>query len=184
MTATTAAWTVMTEHSGSTRGSWCHVPSGRAAARRYGARSCAGSATESEKSSSHPDPQINFVPDLAIQTFSTGLQTRLAHIQDDIRAAGKTARVGFVDTLSAMEGRQGLLLIEKRNGFVGGFEFEIHPTNAGHTVIAKAFEKVWKSMNERSPGARTSAVEVLDGHRVTTVHGAQEALLAPAEEQR
>lgn len=94
----------------------------------------------------HPDPQINFLLNLAIQTFSTGLQTRIAQIQFDIQAAGKTARVGFVDTFSAMEGRRGLLLIEKRNGFTGGFDFEIHPTNAGHTVIAQEFKKVWNSM--------------------------------------
>jgi GDSL-like Lipase/Acylhydrolase family len=94
----------------------------------------------------HPDPQINFVLDLAVQSFSAGLQTRIAQIQADIQTAGKTARVGFVDTFSAMEGRRGLLLIEKRNGFVGGFEFEIHPTNAGHRVIAGEFERVWNSL--------------------------------------
>lgn len=94
----------------------------------------------------HADPQINFVLNLAIQTFSAGLQERIAQIRADIQTAGKTARVGLVDTLSAMEGRQGLLLIERRNGFTGGFEFEIHPTNAGHSVIAKEFERVWTSL--------------------------------------
>lgn len=94
----------------------------------------------------HPDPQINFVLDLAVQAFSAGLQARIAQIQAEIQAAGKTAQVGFVDTLSAMEGRSGLLLIEKRNGFTGAFEFEIHPTNAGHTVIAREFEKVWNGL--------------------------------------
>lgn len=76
----------------------------------------------------HPDPQINFVLDLAVQSFSAGLQTRIAQIQSDVQTTGKTARVGFVDTFSAMEGRRGLLSIEKRNGFVGGFDFEIPPT--------------------------------------------------------
>jgi lysophospholipase L1-like esterase len=94
----------------------------------------------------HPDPHINFVLDLALQSFSAGLQTRIAQIQSDAQTAGKTARVGFVDTFSAMEGRRGLLLIEKRNGFVGGFDFEIHPTNAGHTVIAGEFERVWNTL--------------------------------------
>ena len=94
----------------------------------------------------HPDPQINFVLDLALQAFSAGLQARIAEIQSKIQTEGKTARVGFVDTFSAMEGRRGLLLIEKRNGFVGGFDFEIHPTNAGHTVIADEFERVWNSL--------------------------------------
>jgi hypothetical protein len=45
-----------------------------------------------------------------------------------------------------MDGRQGLLLINKRNGFVGGFDFEIHPTNAGHSVIAAEFARVWNSL--------------------------------------
>jgi len=39
-----------------------------------------------------------------------------------------------------------LLLIEKRNGFADGLDFEIHPTNAGHTVIAGEFERVWNSL--------------------------------------
>jgi hypothetical protein len=95
----------------------------------------------------HPDPQINFVLDLAVQSFSASLQARIAQINADIQTSGKTARVGFVDTLSAMEGRSGLLLIEKRNGFAGGLDFEIHPTNAGHTVIAGEFERVWNSLH-------------------------------------
>jgi lysophospholipase L1-like esterase len=40
----------------------------------------------------------------------------------------------LVDIFSAFEGRNGLLLIEKR-----GAGFNIHPTSAGYQVIAKAF---------------------------------------------
>jgi lysophospholipase L1-like esterase len=94
----------------------------------------------------HPDPQIEFLLDLALRSFGASLSARVAHIQSDITATHKTARVGYVDTFSAMEGRQGLLLIEKRNGFTGGFDFEIHPTNAGHAVIAREFERVWNTM--------------------------------------
>ena len=94
----------------------------------------------------HPDPQIDFLLNLALQSFTTGLQARIAQIQADIQATGRTARVGLVDTFFAMQGRGGLLLIEKRNGFTGAFEFEIHPTNAGHTVIAKEFEHVWSGL--------------------------------------
>jgi lysophospholipase L1-like esterase len=94
----------------------------------------------------HPDPQINFVLNLALEAFSARLQARIAQIQAHIQSTGKTAQVGFVDSFSAMEGRSGLLLIEKRNGFTGPFEFEIHPTNAGHTVIAREFEKVWMNL--------------------------------------
>jgi lysophospholipase L1-like esterase len=94
----------------------------------------------------HPDPQIEFLFDLALQSFRASLAARVAHIQADIVSAGKAARVGYVDTFLAMEGRQGLLLIDRRNGFVGGFDFEIHPTNAGHTAIAIEFERVWNSI--------------------------------------
>ena len=95
----------------------------------------------------HPDPTINAVLNLALTTFGTSLQARVAQIQADILSTpGNTARVGYVDTYAAMFGRTGLLLIERRNGFNGGLDFEIHPTNAGHTVIAEEFEKVWKSL--------------------------------------
>lgn len=94
----------------------------------------------------HPDPQINFVLNLALRAFSTGLRARIAQIRDDIRAAGGTAQVGFVDTFDAFEGRSGLLLVQKQHGFTGAFEFEIHPTNAGHTVIAREFENAWRSL--------------------------------------
>lgn len=94
----------------------------------------------------HPDPEINFVLDLALRAFSARLQARIAQIRAKIQSDGKTAQVALVDTFSAMEGRSGLLLIEKRNGFTGAFEFEIHPTNAGHTLIAREFEKAWNTL--------------------------------------
>ena len=77
---------------------------------------------------------------------SRQLAARVASIQSDIALAGKTARVGYVDTFGAMEGKQGLLLINRRHGFTGPFEFEIHPSNAGHTAIAREFEQVWNTM--------------------------------------
>ena len=83
---------------------------------------------------------------VAVRCLTEFYTSRIAQIQNDILAAGKTARVGYVDTYSAMDGRQGLLLIERRHGFTGAFEFEIHPTNGGHTVIAAAFEGVWRTL--------------------------------------
>jgi lysophospholipase L1-like esterase len=94
----------------------------------------------------HPDPVLDAILDLALQSFSAGLEARLGQIRAEIQAAGKTARVALVDTFSAMEDRSGLLLIEKRDGFTGAFNFQIHPTNAGHTVIAREFERVWNSL--------------------------------------
>jgi lysophospholipase L1-like esterase len=40
-----------------------------------------------------------------------------------------------VDVFSAFEGKKGLLLIEKK----GAEMFQVHPTNAGHRVMTKAF---------------------------------------------
>jgi len=40
-----------------------------------------------------------------------------------------------VDVFSAFDGRSGLLLVEKR----GADQFQVHPTNAGYRVMAKAF---------------------------------------------
>jgi lysophospholipase L1-like esterase len=43
--------------------------------------------------------------------------------------------VTVVDIFSAFEGRNGLLLVEKR----GADQFQVHPTDAGYRVMAKAF---------------------------------------------
>ena len=72
----------------------------------------------------HPNPQIALLLDLALQAFRASLAARLAQVQADIVAAGGTARVALVDTLTAMDGRQGLLLINRRGGFTGDFDFD------------------------------------------------------------
>jgi lysophospholipase L1-like esterase len=46
--------------------------------------------------------------------------------------------VAVADIYSPFQGKKGLLLIERQ----GAFQMEIHPTNAGHTTIAKAFAEV------------------------------------------
>jgi lysophospholipase L1-like esterase len=94
----------------------------------------------------HPEPQVEGLLDLALLSFHTSLSTRVAHIQADIAAAGKTAKVGYVDLFNGMAGNPGLLLINRRNGFTGGLTFEIHPSNAGHAAIAREFEKVWSAL--------------------------------------
>lgn len=94
----------------------------------------------------HPDPEVEFLLDLALQSFRASLRVRLAQVQADLVAAGRTARVGYVDTFGAMEGRQGVLLINRRNGFSDRFNFEIHPTNAGHSVMAREFDRVWNTL--------------------------------------
>lgn len=94
----------------------------------------------------HPEPQVEFLLDLALQSFHTSLSARVAKIQTDIIAAGKTAKVGYVDLFNGLAGNPGLLLINRKNGFVGGLTFEIHPTNAGHTAIAREFENAWSNL--------------------------------------
>jgi lysophospholipase L1-like esterase len=93
----------------------------------------------------HPEPQVDLLLDLALESFRSSLATRVARIQSDMVAAGKTARVGYVDLFTAIGG-PGMLLINRQNGYVGGLTFEIHPTNAGHSAIAHEFEKVWKTV--------------------------------------
>jgi hypothetical protein len=51
-----------------------------------------------------------------------------------------------VDLYSASEGREGLVTVERRLGFSGPFDFDVHPTNLGHSVIAREFEAVWNSL--------------------------------------
>ena len=49
--------------------------------------------------------------------------------------------VVLVDVFSAFEGRNGLLLIEKK----GGDLFQVHPTDAGYRVMAEAFADAMKA---------------------------------------
>lgn len=54
--------------------------------------------------------------------------------------------MAIADVLGAFEGRRGLLLIEKRDSFESTFDFDVHPTNAGHPVIAREFDRAWRSL--------------------------------------
>jgi len=37
-------------------------------------------------------------------------------------------------------------MLERRNGFTGGFDFDPHPTNLGHGFIAREFEQAWTAL--------------------------------------
>lgn len=89
----------------------------------------------------HPVPAIDVQLDAALRGFDQALRFLLPGIPVP---AG--SRVAFVDLYTPSLDRQGLCLIERRLGFEGPFDFEIHPTNLGHTFIAGEFEKVWKSL--------------------------------------
>jgi lysophospholipase L1-like esterase len=53
-------------------------------------------------------------------------------------AANPMFNVPVADVFSAFEGRKGLLLIQRN----GADPFEVHPSNAGHRAIAKAYKAV------------------------------------------
>lgn len=79
--------------------------------------------------------------DAALAGFDQAMRAFLPAVQVP---AG--SRVGYVDLYAASEGRSGLVLVERRLGYTGPFDFDIHPTNLGHTFIAKQFEDVFQSL--------------------------------------
>lgn len=86
----------------------------------------------------HPEPLVFAQLDAALRGFDQVLQLLLPSL---VVPAG--SRVALVDLYNPSIGREGLLLIERRLGYAGGFDFEIHPTNLGHTFIAQQFERVY-----------------------------------------
>jgi hypothetical protein len=56
------------------------------------------------------------------------------------------SRVALVDLYTPSLDRRGLVTIEKRGGYSGPADFDIHPTNLGHSFIARAFEAVWRGL--------------------------------------
>lgn len=81
----------------------------------------------------HPDPAVAAQFDAAIRGFDSVLQMGLANLHIP---AG--SRVAVVDLYS--------LSLQHEVGFVltrGPGGFDIHPTNLGHTLIAREFKQVW-----------------------------------------
>lgn len=89
----------------------------------------------------HPVAAVAAQLDAALQGFSQALAYLLPSVQVP---AG--SRVAMVDLYSPSVGRQGLVLIQRRLGFGGAFDFEIHPTNLGHAFIAQQFEEAWRNL--------------------------------------
>ena len=89
----------------------------------------------------HPVPQVAAQLDAALQGFDQALRFWLQFVP-----VPQGSRVSVVDLYAASEGRQGLVTIERRLGYEGPFDFDIHPTNLGHTFIAQEFEAVWNSL--------------------------------------
>lgn len=88
----------------------------------------------------HPDPATAALLDSALSGFDQALRAFLPTL-----SVPPGSRVGLVDLYSASAGHQGLVLIERRLG-VTPFDFEVHPTNLGHTFIADQFKALWQQL--------------------------------------
>jgi lysophospholipase L1-like esterase len=84
----------------------------------------------------HPDPATAALLDQAIQGFDFVLRMGLQNIN---KPAGTTVRV--VDLYTMSKEQQGDIVLLRGPG-----GFDVHPTNHGHTLIAKEFQKVWNSI--------------------------------------
>jgi hypothetical protein len=89
----------------------------------------------------HPVPQVSTQLEAALQGFDQALRFWLQFV-----SVPQGSRVSLVDLYSASEGREGLVTVERRLGFSGPFDFDVHPTNLGHSFIAREFEAVWNSL--------------------------------------
>ncbi len=89
----------------------------------------------------HPVPFIAAVLDASLRGFDQGLSLLLPLVPVP---AG--SRVEKVDLYTPSLGRQGLVVIERRLGFEGPLNFDVHPTNIGHTFIAQQFRQTWLSL--------------------------------------
>ncbi|HKE88581.1 MAG TPA: SGNH/GDSL hydrolase family protein [Vicinamibacterales bacterium] len=90
----------------------------------------------------HPDPIIAAQLAAALDGFDKALQYWLQHLH--VPAGSRVARV---DLYTPSLERQGLVTIERRGGIIGPFDFDVHPTNLGHSFIAQEFENAWLSLN-------------------------------------
>lgn len=89
----------------------------------------------------HPVPAVFEQLDAALRGFDQALNFWLSQV-----TVPSGSRVALVDLYSASLGRQGLVTIQRRLGFSGPFDFDIHPTNLGHAFIADEFKQVWNSL--------------------------------------
>ena len=89
----------------------------------------------------HPDPVIGPMLDSALRGFDQALRFWLQFV-----VVPDGSRVQFVDLYTPSLGRQGLVTIQRRGGYNGPFDFDVHPTNLGHTFIANQFAEAWQRM--------------------------------------
>ena len=88
----------------------------------------------------HPVPLVAAQLDAALRGFDQALRYWLQYVPVP---AGSSVTV--VDLYTGSVGTQGLVTIERRLGFSGVFDFDVHPTNLGHQYIAGEFGRAWQS---------------------------------------
>jgi len=89
----------------------------------------------------HPVPAIAAQLDAALKGFDQALSLLLPLVP--VPAGSKVAKV---DLYTPSLGREGLVVIEKRLGVEGPLDFDVHPTNHGHTFIAQQFKEAWLAL--------------------------------------
>jgi hypothetical protein len=89
----------------------------------------------------HPVPAIAQQLDGLLQGFDQALRFWLGQI-----VVPPGSRLAVVDLYTPSLGRQGLVGIDRRGGFEGPFDFDPHPTNVGHTFIAREFQRAWSAL--------------------------------------
>ncbi len=89
----------------------------------------------------HAEPFVNGVLDAALRGFDQALRGVLPSLNVP---AG--SNVVIVDLFTPSLEREGLVLVDKRLGYTSGFDFDVHPTNAGHAFIAAQFAAAWKQL--------------------------------------
>jgi hypothetical protein len=90
----------------------------------------------------HPVPEVFQLLNAAVQGFNQALSFLV--LQQVVVPTG--SRIAVVDLYTPSLGRQGLVTIQRRLGYTGPFDFDIHPTNLGHAFIAGEFKKAWNSL--------------------------------------
>lgn len=89
----------------------------------------------------HPDPATFALLESALVGFDQALRFWLQFVEVP---AG--SRLAFVDVYTPSVGRQGLVLVGRRLGVQGPLDFDVHPTNLGHTFIAQQFAAAWRAL--------------------------------------
>lgn len=89
----------------------------------------------------HPVPEVFQLLNAAVQGFNQALGSWMQQV-----VVPSGSRVAVVDLYTPSLGRQGLVTMQRRLGYTGPFDFDIHPTNLGHAFIAGEFKKKWNSL--------------------------------------